>query len=171
MRPSKPPRLLTPRVVVFVLLLVATLGGIAGFTVWFNRATYYVGIDRGRIGDLRGPSRRNAVVPSNARRTQFPLAASIADANLSALRAGVLESSYSDAEQVVVTLENGGVLNRQAPGSGVGRCNDGSGNEGERPGDHDLGTFNDGAGDDGACDNGACDIGACDIGVLEEGTG
>jgi protein phosphatase len=98
--------ILTPRVVLFVLLLVATLGGVIGFTVWFDKATYYVGIDNNHVAIFQGrPGGMLWFHPSLVERSPTPVSA-VLDADLPLLRAGVLEPSYPDAERVATNLEN-----------------------------------------------------------------
>ena len=107
-RTASAQRILTPRVVLFVLVLIGTLGGIAGFTVWFNRATYFVGIDNGNIAIFEGrPGGMLWFRPTLVERSDLA-ASAVPDANLGALRQGVLESSYDNAEKVVSNLRQGG---------------------------------------------------------------
>ena len=82
------------------------LGGIAGFTVWFNRATYFVGIDQGNVTIFEGrPGGFLWFQPTIVRRTDLP-ASGVLASNLPLLRTGVLEASYDDAQQVVNNLAN-----------------------------------------------------------------
>jgi protein phosphatase len=84
-------------VVLFVIVLAALLGGIAGITVWFDRATYFVGIDRGNVAIFEGrPGGMLWFNPTLVTRTSTPVS-SVLEANLSLLRAGILESSFQDA--------------------------------------------------------------------------
>lgn len=90
-------RIVTGRVVLFVIVLAALLGGIAGITVWFDRATYFVGIDRGNVAIFEGrPGGMLWFNPTLVTRTSTPVS-SVLEANLSLLRAGILESSFQDA--------------------------------------------------------------------------
>ncbi len=99
-------RLLTTRVALFTIALLAILGGIAGFTVWFNRATYFVGIDKGQVTIFEGrPGGFLWFKPTVVRETTLPVT-SVLDANVALLRAGVLESSYTAAQHVVDDLSN-----------------------------------------------------------------
>jgi serine/threonine protein phosphatase PrpC len=92
-----PGRIVTGRVVLFVIALIAILGGIAGITVWFDRATYFVGISRGNIAIFEGrPDGMLWFHPTLVARTSTPIS-SVIEANLPLLRAGILESSYDDA--------------------------------------------------------------------------
>lgn len=102
-------RLVTARTALFVIALIAVLGGIAGFTVWFNRGTYFVGVDNAHVAIFEGrPGGFLWFKPTLVRETSLPID-SVLEANVSLLRAGVLESSYGAAEHVVddLTNENG----------------------------------------------------------------
>jgi len=115
LRSATAEHIVTPRVVAFVLVLVAMLGGIAGFTVWFNRATYFVGIDNGNIAIFEGrPGGMLWFRPTLVERSDLAVS-SVADANISALQQGVLESSYDAAAKVVANLTGGGELPGVAP--------------------------------------------------------
>jgi protein phosphatase len=92
-----------------LVALLVILGGIAGFTIWFNRATYFVGIDGGHVTIFEGrPGGFLWFKPTVVRETALPVSAVLAG-NVTLLRAGVLESSYGAAEHVVddLTNENG----------------------------------------------------------------
>ncbi len=100
---------MTVRAVLFVIALTAVLGGIAGFTVWFNRGTYFVGVHDGNVAIFEGrPGGFLWFKPTVVRETSLPIG-NVVQANVSLLRAGVLEASYGAAERVVndLTNENG----------------------------------------------------------------
>ena len=97
---------MTGRVVLFTIVLVGLLGGIAGFTYWFDRATYFVGIDHGNVAIFEG--RPNGMLwfhPSLLTRTSTPVS-KVVDANLPLLQSGILESSYDDAVTTATNLAN-----------------------------------------------------------------
>jgi serine/threonine protein phosphatase PrpC len=99
-------RIVTARVVLFVIVLAALLGGIAGITIWFDRATYFVGIDRGNVAIFEGrPGGMLWFHPTLVTRTTTPSSA-VLDANLPLLRAGILESSYQSAATTANNLAN-----------------------------------------------------------------
>ncbi|HEY5274401.1 MAG TPA: PP2C family serine/threonine-protein phosphatase [Acidimicrobiales bacterium] len=99
-------RIVTVRAALFVVALVSVLGGIAGFTLWFNRGTYFVGISDGHVTIFEGrPGGFLWFKPTVIRETSLPISG-VLDANVSLLRAGVLESSYGAAEHVVNNLTN-----------------------------------------------------------------
>jgi PPM family protein phosphatase len=99
-------RVVTLRAVLFVIALLCILGGIAGFTLWFNRGTYFVGINDGHVTIFEGrPGGFLWFKPTVVRETSLPIG-SVLEANVSLLKAGVLEPSYSDAEHVVDNLTN-----------------------------------------------------------------
>ena len=60
-------RIVTIRVVLFVLVFVAVLGGAAGVVVWFDKASFYVGLDRGYVAIFQGTARWPAVVQALGR--------------------------------------------------------------------------------------------------------
>jgi serine/threonine protein phosphatase PrpC len=98
--------IVTVRVAFFTLVLLALLGGIAGFVIWFNRATYYVGLANGHIAIFEGRPGgflwfKPTLVDQSALTTD-----SVLPANLPILRQGVLESSYDNARGVVTSLGN-----------------------------------------------------------------
>jgi serine/threonine protein phosphatase PrpC len=99
-------RIVTVRAALFVIAVLCILGGVAGFTLWFNRGTYFVGIDHGNVTIFEGrPGGFLWFKPTVVRETSLPIG-SLLEANVSLLEAGVLEPSYSDAEHVVDDLTN-----------------------------------------------------------------
>jgi protein phosphatase len=108
--------LVTVRTALFVIALVAILGGIIGFTLWFNRATYFVGVKDGNVTIFEGrPGGFLWFKPTVVRETSLPIS-NVLEANVSLLKAGVLESSYPAAEHVVDDLTNEtGVLGLPTP--------------------------------------------------------
>jgi PPM family protein phosphatase len=97
------------RAIVFVIALLCILGGIAGFTLWFNRGTYFVGVNDGRVTIFEGrPGGFLWFKPTVVRETTLSIG-SVLEANVSLLDAGVLEPTYSAAEHVVndLTTEDG----------------------------------------------------------------
>jgi hypothetical protein len=97
-------RIVTGRVVLFIIVLLGILGGVAGFTVWFDRATYFVGIDNGNVAIFEGrPSGMLWFHPTLVTRSSTPISA-VLEANLPLLRAGILESSYDAAAQTASNL-------------------------------------------------------------------
>jgi protein phosphatase len=96
--------LVTLRAVLFIIVLLGLLGGIAGFTVWFNRASYFVGIKDGYVTIYEGrPGGFLWFKPTIARMTNLQLS-SVLDSSRSLLEAGLLEPSYDKAQQVVDDL-------------------------------------------------------------------
>jgi protein phosphatase len=93
-------------VALFFLALVVIFGGIIGFTIWFNRASYFVGIDNSHVAIFEGrPGGFLWFKPTIARETSLPIS-SLLGGNVALLRAGVLESSYDAAQHVVDDLTN-----------------------------------------------------------------
>jgi len=99
-------RIVTFRAALFVIALLCILGGIAGFTLWFNRGTYFVGVNDGRVTIFEGrPGGFLWFKPTVVRETSLQVGGLLAT-NVSLLEAGVLEPSYGDAEHVVNDLTN-----------------------------------------------------------------
>ena len=99
-------RLVTGRVLLFVVVLLGLFGGIIGFTVWFNRASYFVGVRSGYVTIYEGrPGGFLWFKPTITRVTNLPLS-SVLDSSRSLLEAGLLEPSYDKAQQVVDSLTN-----------------------------------------------------------------
>lgn len=106
---ADPPRLrdpiLTPRVVAFLLLLVAVLAGTAGVVVWFDRASFFVGLDKGRVAVFQGrPGGLLWFRPTLVETTALTLA-DVPSTAVGALRAGVEEASFAAALAYVHDLE------------------------------------------------------------------
>lgn len=102
-------RIVTLRAALFVIVLLCLLGGVAGFTLWFNRATYFVGVKDGNVTIFEGrPGGFLWFKPTVVRETSLPIGG-LLGSNVSLLEAGVLEPSYRDAEHVVdnLTSEDG----------------------------------------------------------------
>lgn len=99
-------RFVTFRVVLFIVVLLGLFGGIAGFTVWFNRASYFVGIKDGYVTIYEGrPGGFLWFKPTVARVTNLQLTG-VLESSRPLLQAGLLEPSYDKAQQVVDDLAN-----------------------------------------------------------------
>jgi PPM family protein phosphatase len=97
-------RMVSVRVVLFVIVLLAIVGGAAGFITWFNNATYYVGVSGNNVAVYEGRPGgflwfHPALVYQSSLSTSSVLAS-----NLPLLQSGLLESSYSSARQAVDQL-------------------------------------------------------------------
>jgi serine/threonine protein phosphatase PrpC len=106
---ADPPRvrdpILTARVVAFLLLLVAVLGGTAGVVIWFDRASFFVGLEQGRVAVFQGrPGGLLWFRPTLVETTALTLA-DVPPTAVAALRAGVEEASFSAALAYVHDLE------------------------------------------------------------------
>ena len=99
-------RVLTVRVALFIVILLALIGGIAGFTVWFNDASYFLGISKNSIAIFQGrPGGMLWFKPSLVEQSNLSTNGVLA-ANLPQLRAGMLEPSFNQAKQVEENLSN-----------------------------------------------------------------
>jgi len=101
---SRGDRIVTIRVALFVLIFVAVLGGAAGLVVWFDKASFYVGLDRGYVAIFQGrPGGLLWLEPSVVERTTLTPADLLAS-NVANLRQGMEESSYQAARNLVRDL-------------------------------------------------------------------
>ena len=99
-------RIVTPWSVLYVLLFVGTLGGIAGFTVWYVDATYFVGLHDGRVAIFQGrPGGFLWFKPKLVEVTGTP-PSKVFPPYRTLLRSGMIETSYSDAQRVAKNLTN-----------------------------------------------------------------
>jgi hypothetical protein len=99
-------RLVTFRVVVFVVLLAGLIAGTASLLLWYNQSSYFVSIRgnnvviyQGRPGGLLWL--KPVVVETSAIHT-----ADLLPSTVSVLKAGILESSLSSANLVVSSLKD-----------------------------------------------------------------
>lgn len=99
-------RVLSFRVVLFVILFVGVLGGAAGVVGWYVKASYFVGIDHGDVAVYEGrPGGFLWFKPQVLDRTSLPVSR-VFPPNVPPLRAGMLESSFAAAEAIVANLAN-----------------------------------------------------------------
>jgi len=97
-------RIVTLRVVLFVLVFTAVLGATAGVVVWYNKASFFVGLDRGRVTIFQGrPGGLLWFKPSVVERTSLTPADLLAS-SIVYLKQGLEESSYQNARKLVRTL-------------------------------------------------------------------
>ena len=115
-RPDLGPRnrVVTPRVVLFFLLVVALLGLAYGGTAWYARSSYFVGVHRGRLTIYQG--RPGGVLWWNPTVTEVTGVTSgqVESLYLPGLRKGVQESSLGAARAYVANLR------RRALDAGIG---------------------------------------------------
>jgi protein phosphatase len=96
----------TFRVALFGFVLFLVLAGALGFTVWFNKATYFIGIDQNNVAIYNGrPGGLLWFKPTLVEKTSLTVN-KVLPANLSLLRSGMLESSLAAANQTVSNLAN-----------------------------------------------------------------
>jgi len=97
-------RIFTVRVALFVLVFVAVLGGASGVVVWFDKASFFVGLDNGYVAIFQGrPGGMLWLKPSVVERTSLKPAELLAS-NVVYLRQGMEESSYQAARDLVRNL-------------------------------------------------------------------
>ncbi|MCU4186117.1 Stp1/IreP family PP2C-type Ser/Thr phosphatase [Acidiferrimicrobium sp. IK] len=103
--PARPrARLVTVRVVLFFLLLLAVLGAAAGALAWYGRGSYYVGLSGQQITIYKGrPGGVLWIKPTVAQRTAVTTA-QVESRHIPDLQSGVTESSMSAAQAYVANL-------------------------------------------------------------------
>ncbi len=99
-------QLVTFRVALFSFALVLVLGGAIGFTVWFDRASYFIGINHQYVAIYNGrPGGFLWFKPTLAEQTPLKISA-VLPANLPLIEEGMLEPSFTVAQQIVKNLAN-----------------------------------------------------------------
>ena len=99
-------RVLSVRVVLFVLAFVGVLGGAAGVVGWYVKASYFVGIHGGHVTVFRGrPGGFLWFAPEVVYESQLAVA-QVFPPNIPPLRNGMLEPSLAVAQQIVTALGN-----------------------------------------------------------------
>ncbi len=97
-------RIFTIRVALFTLVFVGILGSTAGVVVWFDKASFYVGLDQGYVTIFQGrPGGLLWFKPSVVERTTITPADLLAS-NVAYLKQGMEESSYQAARNLVHSL-------------------------------------------------------------------
>ena len=97
-------RVVTVRVALFVLVFVVVFGGAAGVVVWFNNASFFVGLDGGYVAIFQGrPGGLLWFKPSVVERTTLKPTDLLAS-NVVYLKQGMEESSYQAARNLVHDL-------------------------------------------------------------------
>lgn len=97
-------RIFTIRVALFVLVFVGVLGSTAGVVVWFDKASFFVGLDHGYVTIFQGrPGGLLWIEPSVVERTTIT-PAELLSSNVVYLRLGMEESSYQAARNLVHSL-------------------------------------------------------------------
>jgi protein phosphatase len=103
-RKERGDRIFTVRVALFVLVFVAVLGGASGVVLWFDKASFFVGLDRGYVAIFQGrPGGMLWLKPSVVERTTLKPSDLLAS-NVVYLRQGMEESSYQAARDLVRNL-------------------------------------------------------------------
>ena len=97
-------RIFTIRVALVVLVFVAILGSTAGVVLWFDKASFYVGLDQGYVTIFQGrPGGLLWLKPSVVERTTIT-PADLLSSNVVYLKQGMEESSYQAARNLVHSL-------------------------------------------------------------------
>ena len=99
-------RVVTVWSVLFVLVFVAVIGGAVGFTEWYNNATYFISVARGHVAIFEGRPggflwyrpKLIEVMSTTPRQVFAPYR--------SLLAAGIIETSYGQAQHVASDLTN-----------------------------------------------------------------
>lgn len=99
-------QMVTFRVVLFSFILILVLAAAIGVTVWFDKATYFVGLDHNNVAIYNGrPGGLLWFQPTLVTETNLPLQ-QILPANRALVRSGMLETSYDAATKTVTNLRN-----------------------------------------------------------------
>ena len=97
-------RVFTIRVALFALVFVGILGSTAGVVIWFDKASFYVGLDQGYVTIFQGrPGGLLWLKPSVVERTTITPADLLAS-NVAYLKQGMEEASYQAARNLVHSL-------------------------------------------------------------------
>ena len=100
------PRRLTWRSTLFVVAVLAVVGGAVGAVWWFSTSTYFVGVDGDRVAIFRGrPGGVLWLDPTLELRTDLPVA-DVPPSRIEAVRAGQEEPSLEAAQRYVANLED-----------------------------------------------------------------
>lgn len=105
----------TPRVVFFVIAMLLVVGSAVGFVVWFDRATYFVGVKDGNIAIFNGRPNNLLWMHPTVVETTSVTTNEVLPSSLTILRSGILESSFADAKKVVTNLSTEGSAFGVAP--------------------------------------------------------
>jgi serine/threonine protein phosphatase PrpC len=99
-------RVLTVRVVLFVLLLAALFAGVIGVVVWFQRSSYYVGLYHDKVSIFQGrPGGLVWFKPQLLEESNLT-SKNLLPNSLSEVKKGIAESSYAAARQQLQDLEH-----------------------------------------------------------------
>lgn len=97
-------RIVTPWSILFVVLFVGVLASAVGATEWFNNATYYIGTARGHIAIFQGRPGGFLWYHPKLVEVLDTRPADVFAPYRSLLRAGIIETSYGDAQRVADNL-------------------------------------------------------------------
>lgn len=97
-------RVLTVRVVLFVLVLAALLGGVIAVVIWFQRSSYFVGLDQNRVSIFQGrPGGFLWFKPQLLERSNLTVH-NLLPNSLAEVKKGISESSYAAARRQIHDL-------------------------------------------------------------------
>jgi PPM family protein phosphatase len=99
-------RIVTIRVVVFVLILVALAGGTAGVVVWFNQSRYFLGLSGDSVAIYQGAPGGMLWFKPQLIELSPITTSDLLPSTIATLRDGISESSLTAAEHVASLLKN-----------------------------------------------------------------
>jgi serine/threonine protein phosphatase PrpC len=99
-------RLVTFRVVIFVVFLAGLLAGTASLLLWFNQSSYYVSIKGDNVVIYQGRPGGLLWLKPVVVETSSVHRSDLLPSTIAVLKGGILESSLDSANHVVVSLKN-----------------------------------------------------------------
>jgi serine/threonine protein phosphatase PrpC len=99
-------RIVTFRVVVFVLFLVALVGGTAGVIIWYDQSSYFIALHGDSVAIFEGRPGGMLWFKPQLIETSRITTSELLPSTIATLQAGLSESSLSAAEHVTARLKN-----------------------------------------------------------------
>lgn len=116
-------RVLTVRVVVFLVVLAALLGGVIGVVIWFQRSSYYVGLDGDRVSIFQGRPGGLLWFKPQLLATSDVTTKNLLPNSIAEVKKGIAESSYEGAKQQVDGLARLSSEIGLSPGKSAAKAN------------------------------------------------
>ena len=113
--PELPTRRITARVIVFIVLLITIVGAAIGAIGWYARASYYVGLDEGRVAIFKGRPGGLLVFQPTVEEPTDLTEAEVPDARIEDVIAGHEVASMDEARRYVTNLRRDRELTTTAP--------------------------------------------------------